>query len=640
MQLEVTEKSPVASTSVQRGLETFDLFCERGILGIILAALVYAVLAFGGVRTTDFVVIQCLTILGLALWLARLWLKPKFRLLWPPISWGVLAFVVYAVVRCLTNDLHYPARHDLSSILTYASLYFLASNNLTRRNTATIVSMVLVCVAFGVSALAIYQFSTHTGTIWGMYKPTQYLARASGTFVNPNHLAGFLELIVPLAIAYMFMGRLPLIAKVLLGYCTLMMMAAICMSLSRGGMLVMGITLTAIFVVLLFQQDFWLKSAISILFLAALVGGALMQVGAVERRFGKLVTDSGTVEDARVHLWNAAKQIYLKQPAFGPGPGHFDYEFRKYEPKGWVERAQFAHNDYLNALCDWGAVGLVVLLGCCALVYVGVLKTWPFVRKQPNELGSMRSNKGALVFGASFSILAILLHSFTDFNLHIPANAMVVVVLAGLLAAHWRFATERYWLNPGAIGKVILTAGIIAIGVYVGKQGLRDRAEFVWLQRAEQITNYSPEKLAALTHALEVAPDNYQTAYEIGEYYRLQSWAGNKGYEKSAQDAMSWYDRATALNPYDPYSPMRYGMCLDWLDKRDEARKYFEKAKQLAPNDFVVLTFVAWHQMQIDNWKEAQKILRDALDCHWDETAAGYLELVERHLSQPSLLKH
>src|SRR5262249_49421384 len=149
-------------------------------------------------------------------------------LLWPPISWVIVAFVIYAIVRCATDSLHYPARQELSRILTFASMFFLASNNLTRRNSATIVSMTLVCIGLTVSALAIYQFSTHNGWIWGLYKPTIYLARGSGTFVNPNHLAGFLELVVPLAIAYMFMGRLSIVVRLLLGYCALMMIMAIC----------------------------------------------------------------------------------------------------------------------------------------------------------------------------------------------------------------------------------------------------------------------------------------------------------------------------------------------------------------------------------------------------------------------------
>jgi tetratricopeptide (TPR) repeat protein len=81
-------------------------------------------------------------------------------------------------------------------------------------------------------------------------------------------------------------------------------------------------------------------------------------------------------------------------------------------------------------------------------------------------------------------------------------------------------------------------------------------------------------------------------------------------------------------------------MCLDWLDKHDEAAKYFDKALQIAPDDFTVLLYSAWHQMQIENWKEANRILHYALSFFYDETAWGYLELTERRLYGQSLLKH
>lgn len=634
------EQSGAVTEAAERGSGIVDLICERGILIVVLLILVYSVLAWGGVRTPDFVYVEGLTVLGLVIWLGRIWFKRGFRLLWPPICWAVLAFVIYAVVRCAMDSLHYPARQELSRILVFASMFFLASNNLTRRNSATIVSLTLVVVGLAVSAMAIYQFSTHNGWIWGLYKPTKYLARASGTFVNPNHLAGFLEMVVPLTIAYMFMGRLSIVARVLLGYCSLMMLTAVCMSLSRAGMLAMGITLTAILVVLLFQRDFWLKAAVGLVLIIAVGAAGLTQMDTIERRFGKLFNESGDVRDIRFELWHGAREIYMKEPVWGPGPGHFDYEYRQYAPKAVPERAQYVHNDYLNALCDWGAVGLAMLLGCAALVYRGVFKTWPYVKRQPNELGSMQSNKGAFVFGAAFSIFAILLHSFTDFNLHIPANAFVIVTLAGLLTAHWRFATEGFWLNPRIAGKIALTIGIGLVGFVVCKQALNERAEFILLQNAGQIANYGPEKQAQLMRTWQIAPDNYQTAYEIGECLRLQSWKGKDGYEKLAHDAMSWYDRAMALNPFDPYTPMRYGMCLDWLDKHEEAAKYFDKAQRLGPNDFTVQTYLAWHQMQIGNWKEADRILRAAMTYYWTETAAAYLELADQRMSEKSLLKY
>ena len=111
----------------------------------------------------------------------------------------------------------------------------------------------------------------------------------------------------------------------------------------------------------------------------------------------------------------------------------------------------YVHNDYLNTLCEWGVVGMGLIAAAVALLYKGAIKTWSFVRHSSNHHGGHRSNKSAFVAGASLGLLALLLHSFLDFNMHIPANAIVAVTLMALITAHWRFATERYWYNPGRL---------------------------------------------------------------------------------------------------------------------------------------------------------------------------------------------
>src|SRR5208283_2147151 len=87
-----------------------DIGCERTILGLVLAILVFAPLAMGAVDAWAFLVVQGLTIAVMLVWALRLWLGPKPKLLWPPISWVVLAFAVYAVLRYLTADIEYVAR--------------------------------------------------------------------------------------------------------------------------------------------------------------------------------------------------------------------------------------------------------------------------------------------------------------------------------------------------------------------------------------------------------------------------------------------------------------------------------------------------------------------------------------------------
>src|SRR5215510_6205357 len=103
--------------------EVLDKACERAILVIVLAVLAVGPLAFGAVNTVPFVAIQCLTALVLALWAMRLWLNRRFQFLWPPMSWGVVAFALYAIVRYRFADIEYVARQELIRVLTYAFLF-------------------------------------------------------------------------------------------------------------------------------------------------------------------------------------------------------------------------------------------------------------------------------------------------------------------------------------------------------------------------------------------------------------------------------------------------------------------------------------------------------------------------------------
>src|SRR5580704_16966686 len=93
--------------------EALDKFFERGILALVLSILVFAPLAMGAVEPWAFLVVQSLTIGVLILWALRLWVSPKPQLLWPPICWVVLAFVLYAIGRYLTADIEYVARLEL-----------------------------------------------------------------------------------------------------------------------------------------------------------------------------------------------------------------------------------------------------------------------------------------------------------------------------------------------------------------------------------------------------------------------------------------------------------------------------------------------------------------------------------------------
>jgi len=135
--------------------ERLDGWCERGIVGLVLAVLIFGPLATGAVRTLELLVIQGLTVLATVLWLARFWLNPKYRFFWPPICWFVLLFVGYAIVRYLQADIEYVARKEMIKILIYAFLFLIVLNNLNRQESTQLVSVAMIFLAMGISLYAL-----------------------------------------------------------------------------------------------------------------------------------------------------------------------------------------------------------------------------------------------------------------------------------------------------------------------------------------------------------------------------------------------------------------------------------------------------------------------------------------------------
>ena len=210
-----------------------DWWCERGLLTLVVAALVFAPLAFGAVYVWTFLVLQALVI-GVALvWLVRLWGGHKPKLLWPPLAWAVAAFVLYALARYFTADIEYVARLELIRVLLYAFLFLAVLSNLYGQDSAETIVYTLTAVAALTASYALAQFAHHSNQVWDLTSP--YAGRASGTYINPDHFAGFLELVLPLPLAFLLAGRVGVITRVVLAYATLSILGGLTVTFSRGG---------------------------------------------------------------------------------------------------------------------------------------------------------------------------------------------------------------------------------------------------------------------------------------------------------------------------------------------------------------------------------------------------------------------
>jgi O-antigen ligase len=128
---------------------------------------------------------------------------------------------------------------------------------------------------------------------------------------------------------------------------------------------------------------------------------------------------------ARVTVWNGVVDMILDYPLLGTGPGTFATVFTQYQPQGLLYRNFMAHNDYLHFTSELGLPFFAIIVWIIIVLYKkGFQKL-----KNPSRLVR------GITVGAMSGITAILIHSISDFNLHIPANALLFTVLAALVAA-------------------------------------------------------------------------------------------------------------------------------------------------------------------------------------------------------------
>ena len=612
-----------------------DWWCERGILLLVLATLVFAPLALGAVDTWAFLIVQTLAVAIGLVWLLRIWAGHEPKLLWPPLSWAVLAFVLYAVARYFIADIEYVARLELIRVGLYAFVFLAVISNLYDQDAAETITYTLTVVAVAASMYAVFQFCHHSYQVWGISNP--YIGRGSGTYINPDHFAGFLELVLPLTAAFLLAGRIGVLTRVLLGYAVLAILAGLTVTFSRGGWIAAGAGLLLLLGFLLLHRNHRLRALLALL---VLLGGGgyfathvLSNTVTYMRRVAKPDDAGPKVLDtqSRLDMWSATIRIWQDYPLWGVGPGHFDYRFREYRPERFQLRPEHAHNDYLELLADWGVAGGLIVLGGVGIFIFGLGSTWPHIRREESDFGTAMSSRYAFYLGAVCGLFALAVHSLVDFNLHIPANALAGVVVLAVLAGNLRFATKRYWVRIRRPQQWILTLILGGGVIYLGTQIWQRTGELRWIAQARALPSFSEEQTAAWQQALAWEPKNYNNAYNLGECYRIQSQDGGDNYRELAQKALAVYALGIRLNPHDAYCRLRSGMCLDLLGRHAEAEPYYLEAETRDPNGNYVVGYIGWHYLQIADYPAARQWFLRAYKL---SSGAGGNEMVQSCLTE------
>lgn len=271
-----------------------------------------------------------------------------------------------------------------------------------------------------------------------------YLQEATGTYINRNHFAGLLEMILPfavvLALQQIWKLRMQLpdepgwakktFSSMEFPYVTLwifvaaVFFAALVFSRSRMGIISALFSLIAV-LALAGAGSLSIRARVTVgaLFFLGIIGLAVW-IGSdpVITRFETLGDQYSHPGQDRVSIWRDTLRLIRLHPVLGSGLGTFTVAYPSVQTAFLNNFVDHAHSDYLQIATELGVPGTILAFGGIFWILgLTVLR-----RKRGGEYDK------AISFACLGSITAILLHSLADFNLYIPANALVFAIILAL----------------------------------------------------------------------------------------------------------------------------------------------------------------------------------------------------------------
>jgi O-antigen ligase len=420
--------------SVQQGDQ---LPTDTKILAGAFAVLLFAPLAFGSTQPWAIFVMQACSAVLLGLWVWKQLSGESWTIRGNPLFRPAALFAGIVLLQLLFNWT--ADRHEtLSQFLlycAYAALAFLVTQTFRRSSQAKTLAVVITGYGLLVAAFALLQGLSPNGKIYWLHAP-EFHGWIYGPYVNHNHYAGLMEMLVPVPLVFCLSRYARGHARTVIAGVAALMAGTVFLSGSRGGMAALVVELVMLGWVLFRTQKafrFATVGAFAIVTLALLawVGGSELT-----KRVGLIGSETRQELSGGVR-WTIDKdslRMFAKKPVLGWGLGAFPIaypQFRSFYTSFFVNEA---HNDYLQILVETGVIGLGAALWFLVLVY----------RAGFQKLADWPDNiNGAVSLAALLGCTGIVVHSFVDFNLQVPANAAWFYVLAAIAASPCPLETRQ-----------------------------------------------------------------------------------------------------------------------------------------------------------------------------------------------------
>ena len=520
------------------------------------------------------------------------------------------AFAGWIGIRALSSPVAYVARADLYLMLAGLVVYGLTITALSGASTR--ITLIIALLLFGVLhvLVATVQFGIgHNFTVFSFLKDLRVGERARGFYENPDHLAGLLEIIGILGLSIAWWSRRPGWMKVLVGYLALVAYIGLALTASRGGYLSAAASLVifAVLSVIALQAGgaslFRKYGAIGLIVLtAAVIGGwfLLQQSSALSRR----VTEIVKVDQTRLDLWRASIDQWKLRPLIGTGSGTYLYYGREFRAERMQMDPIVVHNDYLNLLCEYGAIGLAVFLIFLFAHLRHASQT--FARLGPKRLAAGTlpvSDRLALNIGALSATGAYIVHSMVDFNMHVPANAVLMAFVFGILADPGKSSASN---EPSAKLSAIPQFATAAVAAVLLLQCVRLMPGEYYAERARLALD-SEDPGAAVAEAktaLTWEKHNPNIYFYLGRAFGALADKKHQPVNRNSyyEAAVAAFEKARELAPLDGHYPLDIAYAYDAMGRYAEAEWMYGIARARDPRSEMMSNMYETH---LEDWRKS-----------------------------------
>jgi O-antigen ligase len=354
----------------------------------------------------------------------------------------------------------YQTVSHLLLLVTYLTAFFLTLVLCQDRNAKKRLVFALVSLGVFEALYGLIQYLTGWQQIF-TYVKKYYLEDATGTYINRNHFAGFLEMILPFAVVlalrsagFLFentlggtatlrkiVSRTELLSLVFWLFLAILLFAALVLSRSRMGIISALVSLVAILVLAGTSSSRARTRAVvaTVFFFGVL--GLLVWIGSdpVMSRFETLGQEYSLSGQNRISIWRDTLGLIRHHPLLGTGLGSFSVAYPSVQTTFLTLLVEHAHCDYLEVATELGLPGAILVFGSIFWVIARAARQY---RKAEERFDK------AVSLGCIGSIAAILVHSLADFNLYIPANALVFTIILAMAwsGIHPRTTQEEHTL--------------------------------------------------------------------------------------------------------------------------------------------------------------------------------------------------